>query len=136
MNSHAHTILELPAPKEVSMIWDLNMSASFSGQEFSRFTRSRDRQSATNTPSYRCCPVLLSLHRLAAPLYRYIAQRERERERERESERERQREREPERERERRTERGRGGQKERARETDRQRERETGRERETERLKI
>ena len=56
MNSHAHVILELPAPKEVSMIWDLNLSASFSSQDFSRFTRSRDRQSATNTPSYRCCP--------------------------------------------------------------------------------
>ena len=53
MNSHAHVILELPAPKEVSMIWDLNLSDSFSSQRFSRFTRSRDRQSATNTPSYR-----------------------------------------------------------------------------------
>jgi hypothetical protein len=56
MNSHAHVILELPAPKEVSMIWYLNLSVSFSSQDFSRFTRSRDRQSATNTPSYRCCP--------------------------------------------------------------------------------
>ena len=44
MNSHAHVILELPAPKEVSMIWDLNLSASFSGQDFSRFTRSRERE--------------------------------------------------------------------------------------------
>ncbi len=56
MNSHAHVTLELPAPKEVRMIWDLNLSASFSCQNFSRFTKSRDRQSATNTPSYRCCP--------------------------------------------------------------------------------
>ena len=56
MNSHAHVTLELPAPKEVSMIWDLNLSASFSSQDFSRFTRSKERQSATNTPSYRCCP--------------------------------------------------------------------------------
>ena len=46
MNSHAHVILELPAPKEVSVLWDLNLSASFSSQDFSRFTRSRDRQSA------------------------------------------------------------------------------------------
>ena len=36
MNSHAHVILELPEPKEVSMIWDLNLSASFSSQDFSR----------------------------------------------------------------------------------------------------
>ena len=49
-------ILELPAPKEVSMIWDLNLTASSSSQGFSLFTRSRDRQSATNTPSDRCCP--------------------------------------------------------------------------------
>ena len=56
MNSHAHVILELPAPKEVSMIWDLNLSASFNSQAFSRCTRNRERQSATNTPSYRCCP--------------------------------------------------------------------------------
>jgi hypothetical protein len=74
---HAHVILELTAPKEVSMIWDLNRSASFSSQDFSSFTRSRDRQSATNTPSYRCCPgslfFLFSLQRPAALLYRYIA---------------------------------------------------------------
>ena len=50
MNSHAHVILELPAPKEVSIIWDLNLSASFSSQDFSRFTRSRERQSAISTP--------------------------------------------------------------------------------------
>ena len=56
MNSHAHVILELPAPKEVSLIWDINLSASSSSQDFSRLTGSRDRQSATNTPSYRCCP--------------------------------------------------------------------------------
>ena len=56
MNSHAHVILELPEPKEVSMIWDLNRSASFSSKDFSRCTRRRERQSATNTPSYRCCP--------------------------------------------------------------------------------
>ena len=56
MSSHAHVILEVPAPKEVSSFWDLNLSASFSSQGVSRFTRSRDRQSATNTPSYRCCP--------------------------------------------------------------------------------
>jgi hypothetical protein len=56
MNSHAHVILALPAPKEVSMIWELNLSASFSSQHFSRFSRSMERQSATNTPSYRCCP--------------------------------------------------------------------------------
>jgi hypothetical protein len=45
MNSQAHVILELPAPKEVSMIWDLNLSASFSSQDFSRFTRSMERRS-------------------------------------------------------------------------------------------
>ncbi len=27
MNSHAHVILQLRAPKEVSIIWDLNLSA-------------------------------------------------------------------------------------------------------------
>ena len=37
MNSHAHVILELPAPKEVSMISDLNLSASFSSQDFFTF---------------------------------------------------------------------------------------------------
>ena len=37
MNSHAHMILELPAPKEVSLIWDLNMSASASSQDFFTF---------------------------------------------------------------------------------------------------
>ena len=69
MTSHAQAILELPAPKEVSMIWDLNLSASFSSQHFSRFTRSRDRKSATNTPSYRCCPgsLLSSSPRCATP---------------------------------------------------------------------
>ena len=56
MNSHAHVILELPAPKEASFIWDLNLSAYSSSQDFSRFTRSRERQSATNRPSYRYCP--------------------------------------------------------------------------------
>jgi hypothetical protein len=59
MNSHAHVILELPAPKEVSMIWDLNLPASFNSQAFARCTRNRERQSATNTPSYRCCPGYL-----------------------------------------------------------------------------
>jgi hypothetical protein len=59
MNSHAHVILELPAPKNVSNFWNLHLSASFSSQGFSRVTRSRDRQSATNTPSYRCCPGFL-----------------------------------------------------------------------------
>jgi hypothetical protein len=59
MNSHAQVILELPTPKEVSMIWDPNLSVSFSSQDFSRCTRSRERQSATNTPSYRCFPVPL-----------------------------------------------------------------------------
>ncbi len=43
MSSHAHMILELPAPKQVSNFWDLNLSASFSGQGFSRFTRKRVR---------------------------------------------------------------------------------------------
>ena len=43
MNSHAHVILELPAPKEVSMIWDLNLSASFRGQERQR-ERERERE--------------------------------------------------------------------------------------------
>ncbi len=42
MNSHAHVIQELPAPKEVIMIWDLNLSASFSSHAFSRFTRERE----------------------------------------------------------------------------------------------
>ena len=76
--SHAHVILELPAPKEVSNFWDLNLSASFSSQGFSRFTRSRDRQSATNTPSYRSGPgsllttyascTTLPVHRSSPPL--------------------------------------------------------------------
>jgi hypothetical protein len=73
MHSLAHVILELPAPKEVSMIWDLNLCASFSSQDVSRFTRSRDRQSATNTPSYRCCPgsILSSLPTCATlPVHR------------------------------------------------------------------
>jgi hypothetical protein len=30
-------ILELPAPKEVSLIWDLNLSASSSSQDFFTF---------------------------------------------------------------------------------------------------
>ncbi len=55
VNSHAYVILELPAPNEVSILWDVNLSASVSSQDFSRCTRSRERQSATNTPSYRCC---------------------------------------------------------------------------------
>jgi hypothetical protein len=54
MNSRAHVILELPAPKEVSMILDQNLSAPVSSQDCSRFTMSRKPQSATNTPSYRC----------------------------------------------------------------------------------
>jgi hypothetical protein len=70
MNSHAHVILELPAPIEVSNNWDLNLSASFSSQEFSRCTRSRERQSVTNTPPFRCCPGLFCSHELLAiPLY-------------------------------------------------------------------
>jgi hypothetical protein len=44
MNSHAHAILELPAPKEVSNFWDLNLSAFFSSQDFSRFTREREER--------------------------------------------------------------------------------------------
>ncbi len=56
MNSYAHLILGLPALKEVSILWDLNLSAFSSSQDISRSTRTRDRQSATNTPSYRCCP--------------------------------------------------------------------------------
>ena len=54
MDSHAHVILELPVPKEVRFIWDLNLSGSSSSQDFS--PRSRDHQPATNTPSDRCCP--------------------------------------------------------------------------------
>ena len=38
MNLHAHAILELPAPKEVSMIWDLNLYVSFSKE------RERERE--------------------------------------------------------------------------------------------
>ncbi len=56
MKSHATMIAELPAPKEVSIVWDLNLSASSSSQDVPRLTRIRDRQSATSTPSYRCCP--------------------------------------------------------------------------------
>ena len=71
MNSHAHVILELPAPKEVSMIWDLNLSASFSSQHVSPGV------GIVSRPPIRrlidVVPVLFSLHRLAAPLYRYIA---------------------------------------------------------------
>ncbi len=55
MNSHSHVILELPAPKEISILWGRNLSAPSSSQECSGLTRSRDRQSSTNTPSYRCC---------------------------------------------------------------------------------
>ena len=74
MSSHAHVILELPAPKEVSHIWDLNLSASFSSLDVPHFTRSRERQSATNTPPYRCCPGFsFSRQLLAIPLYQYVA---------------------------------------------------------------
>ena len=41
MNSHAHVIVELPAPKEVSMLLDLNLSTSFSSQDASRLERER-----------------------------------------------------------------------------------------------
>ncbi len=108
MNSHAHVILELPALKEVTMLWDLDLSASFSSQGVSRCPRSRELQSATNTPSYRCCTgslfsFLFSSRASGAslPVYRSsparkaeeltvqipmlkTAERERERERERE----------------------------------------------------
>jgi hypothetical protein len=47
-------ILEMSAPKDVSILWDLNLIASDSSQDFPLFTRSRARQSATNRQSYRC----------------------------------------------------------------------------------
>ncbi len=41
-------ILELPAPKEVSLIWDLNLFASSSSDAFfTLFDQITDRQSAT-----------------------------------------------------------------------------------------
>ncbi len=55
INSHAHVILELLAPNEVRFLRGLSLSASSSSQEFSGLTRSRYRQSTSNTPSYRCC---------------------------------------------------------------------------------
>jgi hypothetical protein len=73
MSSHAHVILELPAPKEVSMIWDLNLSASFSSQD----VHVAPGVANVSRPLIRrlidVVPVLFCLHRLAAPLYRYIA---------------------------------------------------------------
>ena len=56
MNSHAHVLFVLLAPKEVNLILDLNLSASSSSHHFSPLTRSSDRQSATNAPSCRYCP--------------------------------------------------------------------------------
>ena len=48
----------LPAPKEVTHRWDLNLSASFSSQDFSWFTRSRivSRPPIRCLIPYRCCP--------------------------------------------------------------------------------
>ncbi len=37
MNSQAHVIPEVPAPKEVSLTWDHNLSASSSSQDFFTF---------------------------------------------------------------------------------------------------
>ena len=78
MNSHAHVVLELPAPKEVSMIWDLNLSASFSSQHVSpgvgivsrppirrlidvvpvRFFRFSSKASCATLPVHRCSRAL------------------------------------------------------------------------------
>ena len=44
MNSHAHAILELPAPNEVSMIWDLKLSVSFSGEREREREREREKE--------------------------------------------------------------------------------------------
>ena len=73
MNSHAHVILELPAPKEVSMIWDLNLSGSSPARIFHV---SPGVGNVSRPPLRRLIdvlPLLFSLPRLAAPLYRYIA---------------------------------------------------------------
>ncbi len=37
MNSHANVILELPAPKEVGIVWDLNLSAFSISHDFFTF---------------------------------------------------------------------------------------------------
>ena len=80
MNSHAHVILELPAPKEVSMIWDLNLSASFSSQAFSHVAPGVGNVS--RPPIRRLIDVVPVLS------FSFLIKRERDRERERERERE------------------------------------------------
>ncbi len=57
MNSHAHVVLELPAPKEVSMIWDLNLPASFSSQP----DRGESRGRGSPLRSVACPSRLLSV---------------------------------------------------------------------------
>ena len=42
MNSHAHVILELPAPKEVSLLWDLRERKRERETDRERLERERD----------------------------------------------------------------------------------------------
>ena len=44
MNSHAHVILELPAAKEVSILWDLNLSVSSRSQDVRERQKERKRE--------------------------------------------------------------------------------------------
>ena len=44
MNSHAHVILELPAAKEVSILWDLKLSVSSRSQDDREREREREKE--------------------------------------------------------------------------------------------
>ena len=72
MNSHAHVILELPAPKEVS-----SGISTCPLLPAARIFYVRPGLGIVSRPPIRrridVVPVLFSLRRLAAPLYRYIA---------------------------------------------------------------
>ncbi len=46
MNSHAHMILELPAPNEVSILWDLDLLAFSSSQDLFTFDQDYIRRHA------------------------------------------------------------------------------------------
>ena len=73
MNSHAHVILELPAPEEVSLI-GISTCPPLSAARI--FHVSPGVGIVSRPPIRRLSnvvPVLFSLHLLAAPLYRYIA---------------------------------------------------------------
>ena len=72
MNSHAHVILELLAPKKVS-----SGISTCPLLPAARIFHVRPGLGIVSWPPIRrridVVPVLFSLHRLAAPLYRYIA---------------------------------------------------------------